>query len=452
MTKRKTTEEFINEAKEVHGDFYIYTEVDYKNSNTPICIICPIHGEFWQLPSEHLKGYGCKKCSDSKRRFTNEDIISKIQKVHGDKYITDKIQYINYHSKICLICPKHGEFWISPAKLLKGQGCPKCNKKGGKKVKVTIEDFKERCTKLYNGKYIYDEVYFDKLNDEVTIICPIHGRFKQKAKYHLQGNGCRKCADEERLKSFNDFIDEANKIHNNKYIYTKFKYVNSYTKGIIICPIHGEFLMSPKEHIGIYGKGCPKCGHKLPLSDEEWKTKANKKFNNFFQYKSPYINDSTEIVVSCPIHGDFTIMPNNHLQSLSGCPICSHEKNVSETKLYNSLSAKFPFCLFNKNCFNIIKRQELDIFSEKYKIAVEYQGQQHFVPIDYFGGEKTLERTKERDIQKIKKCSDNKIKLFHFTYDKNVDISNVPYKVYIDEEELFNDIQEYINEKERLNQ
>ncbi len=62
--KKKTRDQFIEKAKETHGDKYDYSKVDYKNSKTKICIICPEHGEFWQFPSNHLHGWGCIMCSE----------------------------------------------------------------------------------------------------------------------------------------------------------------------------------------------------------------------------------------------------------------------------------------------------------------------------------------------------------------------------------------------------
>ena len=58
-----TTEEFIKKAREVHGDKYDYSKVEYVNAQTPVVIICPKHGEFLQRPSHHTDGRGCKKCA-----------------------------------------------------------------------------------------------------------------------------------------------------------------------------------------------------------------------------------------------------------------------------------------------------------------------------------------------------------------------------------------------------
>ncbi len=65
---RKTKEQFIADAKAIHGDKYDYSKVEYITSAIKVCIICPIHGEFWQTPSKHLSNRGCPKCKASKQR------------------------------------------------------------------------------------------------------------------------------------------------------------------------------------------------------------------------------------------------------------------------------------------------------------------------------------------------------------------------------------------------
>ena len=113
-----TTEEFIKKAKEIHGNKYDYSKVEYKNTSTKVCIICPEHGEFWQTPNHHLQGHGCPKCKNEKirKRHTHNItiFIEKARKVHGDKYDYSKAEYINASTKVCIICPEHGEFWQTP--------------------------------------------------------------------------------------------------------------------------------------------------------------------------------------------------------------------------------------------------------------------------------------------------------------------------------------------------
>lgn len=127
MGKRLTTKIFIARAKEIHGDKYDYSEVEYVNYKTKVKIICPIHGEFWQTPREHLNGNGCQKCSGVQRMNTDLFIQRAIE-VHGDTYDYSKVKYTNNRTKVCIICPVHGEFWQSPDSHLLGCGCPKCHR------------------------------------------------------------------------------------------------------------------------------------------------------------------------------------------------------------------------------------------------------------------------------------------------------------------------------------
>ena len=128
-----TTEEFIKKAREVHGDKYDYSKVEYKGSREKICIICHKHGEFWQLPYDHLNGQGCTKCYDKEKRgksrqLTTEEFIKKAKGVHGDKYDYSKTNYVDSHTKVCIICPEHGEFWQKPTLHINQKcGCPTCS-------------------------------------------------------------------------------------------------------------------------------------------------------------------------------------------------------------------------------------------------------------------------------------------------------------------------------------
>ena len=110
MPKKLTTEEFIEKARGVHGDKYDYSKVNYINSKTKIYIICPIHGEFEQTPSNHLhknKPQGCPKCKKNKLRLikslTSEEFIAKAIEIHGNKYDYSKVKYINARKKVIMI-------------------------------------------------------------------------------------------------------------------------------------------------------------------------------------------------------------------------------------------------------------------------------------------------------------------------------------------------------------
>ena len=273
---RRTTEQFISEAKSVHGDKYDYSKVEYKNNNTKICIICPEHGEFWQNPATHLKGCGCAKCSGLEK-ITTEEFIEKAKAIHGDKYDYSKVEYVNAKTKVCIICPEHGEFWKLPYVHLKGQGCTLCsNRKLGDKKRITLEEFITKAKEVHGDRYDYSKVNYINTHTKVCIICPEHGEFWQEPKVHInQRCGCPYCFG--KIKSTKEeFIRNAKEVHGDKYDYSKVEYVNAHTKVCIICPEHGEFWQRPHGHLS--GKGCENCHY----------TTKSYKFNLLQEFESEY--------------------------------------------------------------------------------------------------------------------------------------------------------------------
>lgn len=146
--KKLTTEEFIEKARKVHGNKYDYSKVDYKNNKIKITIICPEHGEFQQIPPDHLFGAGCPKCPRN-RGLSAEEFLKKAREVHGDKYDYSKVEYNCKSTAVCIICPKHGEFFKTPKRFLSGSGCNKCLEEKSKskhKKRLTPRYWtKERC-------------------------------------------------------------------------------------------------------------------------------------------------------------------------------------------------------------------------------------------------------------------------------------------------------------------
>ena len=199
--KKINTEDFIEKAKEVHGDKYNYSKVKYVNNRTEVCIICPEHGEFWQKPFVHLKGNGCHKCSLNKKRnlFSDgrEKFIKKAKKVHNDKYDYSKVDYVNARTKVCIICPEHGEFWQTPyVHIISKYGCPKCGKKAASTNEaLSTEDFIEKAKQIHGDKYDYSEAQYKTSKSLIKIICPKHGEFWQTPDSHLHGSGCQRCSN-----------------------------------------------------------------------------------------------------------------------------------------------------------------------------------------------------------------------------------------------------------------
>ena len=159
-TKKLTTKEFVEKAKQIHGDRYDYSKVDYISAETKVCIICPEHGEFWHTPHAHLNGHRCPNCFGN-IKLTNEEFIKRSKEIHGDKYDYSKVDYISAETKVCIICPEHGEFWQTPHMHLSSQGCPNCNTSKNSKIVQKVEN------KLNDLKIIYEkEKTFDWLVDK----------------------------------------------------------------------------------------------------------------------------------------------------------------------------------------------------------------------------------------------------------------------------------------------
>lgn len=133
-----TKEKFLELAKNKHGNKYDYSSINYINYATKIKIVCPVHGQFEQVPKDHISGTGCPKCgrgqANKSETLTKNKFIEKANKAHFNKYNYSKVDYINNSTKVCIICPDHGEFWQTPANHLQGSGCPKCKLVGQTKL------------------------------------------------------------------------------------------------------------------------------------------------------------------------------------------------------------------------------------------------------------------------------------------------------------------------------
>ena len=125
LPKKKTRQEFIDKARQVHGDKYDYSRVEYINSYTKVKIICPIHDEFEQRPVHHLRGCDCPYCVTN-TKSSKEEFEEKARKIHGNWYNYDYVDYQTAHTLVTIVCPQHGPFEQKPNDHLNGIGCYKC--------------------------------------------------------------------------------------------------------------------------------------------------------------------------------------------------------------------------------------------------------------------------------------------------------------------------------------
>lgn len=318
------------------------------------------------------------------KKLTTEEFIEKAKSVHGSKYDYSKTDYLNSHTKVCIICPEHGEFWQEPGNHIKGCGCSKCGEIKSQTLKTrTTDEFISAAKLVHGSKYDYSKTIYNGCFENVTIICREHGEFTQRANDHLQGCGCPICAGNYKYTKA-EFVNKAKTVHGEKYDYSKSVYENIRTKICIIC-----------------------------------------------HNKDRYGNE----------HGEFWQTPTNHLRG-NGCPKCKTYR--LQTDLRNFLLTNGVEFVEQKT-FEWFKNKQgvktLDFFLPAYNVAIECQGIQHFFPTDFANkgtewADKKYEYTIENDKFKFKECQKRGIKIYYFS-DLGIDY---PYEVFEDKNKLFEKI------------
>jgi len=290
-------------------------------------------------------------------KLTTEEFITRVKKIHGDRYDYSKVNYISLDKKVLIIDENGFEHTIRPDNLISG------NKLNIRSV-IKKEDYlTHKFNTIHQGKYSYYNLNYK--NGVVTITCNTHGNFTQTVDNHLKGKGCPKCKGKNKTTS--DIIIEFNKIHKNKYDYSLVKYNGIKNKVTIICPKHGNFNQTPEEHIN----GC-------------------------------------------------------------GCPICKTskgEKYIAE--LLDSNNIKYiPQHRF-QNCKNILPLP-FDFYLPDFNTCIEYHGEQHYRPIQHFGGIKKFNLTKKRDAIKKEYCDNNWINLIivPFNQTSKLDITKLTHNFF----------------------
>ena len=360
--KKDTTDEFIEKARKVHGDKYDYSEVDYQGNKKKVKIICPTHGIFLKTPNDHLSGVGCRDCTSEERvkkqTKSLEDFIQDARKVHGDKYDYSEVNYQGSKVDVEIICPTHGIFLKKPLNHLSGQGCQKCSKEELRKKRTkSTEDFIQDARKVHGDKYDYSEVDYQGNNKKVKIICPTHGSFPQTPSVHLGGSGCDTCNREysyiKMRKSLEDFIQDARKVHGDRYDYSNVDYQGTNKKVNIICKKHDfEFPQSPANHLK--GNGCPICAE----------SKGEKYVAN--------------------------ILDNRNIEYVKG--------------------KRF------EDCRGFCRTLSFDFYLPDYNIFIEYDGRHHFKPVNLWGGDDNLKKQQMYDTIKNEYAKRNNIKLIRIPY------------------------------------
>jgi very-short-patch-repair endonuclease len=458
-TPSKTTEQFVSEARKVWGTKYDYSLVEYKGALKKVKII---HDGivYEQVAVQHLK-------AAPELKMNKEAFIIKSVRKWGAKYDYSLVEYKDCKTKVKIIHNETGKIYEQkPESHLRS--APEYLTK-----RLTKDEFIAKSNKKHNNKYRYTKSEYTLHKDKVIVTCPIHGDFKQVANSHLMGMGCKKCGDENRNRIFKpkytteDFIKIARQVWQNKYDYSLVEYKNAKTKikiiydGIVYEQYPSGHLKYPPERFLnqeiFLIKAKRKWGEKYDYSLVEFKTthhpikiiyqgiiyeqlpnnhlnyapeRRNVRtletfiqdskviHNNKYSYdKTEYLTDRHAVIITCPFHGDFKQRPGVHLRG-SGCKRCSEsfgEKKIA--KVLEDMGVEFNREHMFKD-LKVISYLKFDFFLPSLRTCIEFDGIQHYEPLEFFGGIKAYELLKERDLLKESYCEDNYIDLIRIRYDQ----------------------------------
>lgn len=298
------------------------------------------------------------------RKFTTESFIEKAKLIHGNVYDYSKTIYLSYTKKVEVYCTHCKKyFFVTPANHLCKRGCPYC-----KKIRLS----------------------------------------------------------EKNRKSQDAFINEAIKLHGNKYDYSEVVYVNNRTPVKIKCKKCGKYFLSiPSNHLA--GKGCKKCATsntslKLRLSLENFLKRAKMIHGDMYDYSEVELDGVEKPVkIFCKKHKIIFYQSPCHHYNGSGCPMCNipsiGEKHIAKYLTENKI--KFVQQKTFKECKDkaLLK---FDFYLPGSNTCIEYQGKQHYEIVDKFGGKEAFKIRKKHDNIKRKYCKKHNVVLVEIKYTDNI--------------------------------
>lgn len=217
-----------------------------------------------------------------------------------------------------------------------------------------------------------------------------------------------------------DFIEKAKTIHGNRYDYSKVEYVNAHTKVEIICSEHGSFFQIPTNHLDKI-HNCPSCTKNKKHTKESFIERSQLLHGTMYDYSLvEFVDMFTDVKIICPKHGIVIQQPRNHIRTC-GCTRCSYETKQSKPIVeMKEMLSSFNFESEKRfdNCRNV-KPLPFDLYIPMLNLCIEYDGRQHFEPIEHWGGIDGLLFTKTNDSIKNQYCNDNNINLLRIRYDED---------------------------------
>lgn len=242
----------------------------------------------------------------------------------------------------------------------------------------------------------------------------------------LKGHGCIECRKamihKKNGRKHNEYVEELIKI--NPYIIVLGEYINAKTPILHYCTIHDVEWNACPDSI-LHGCGCPECGKekigdRLRKSHDQYVNDVRNKNKNIIVV-GRYIDSQTPILHKCLKDGyEWMAKPTNILSGF-GCPKCSEskgEKKVGQWLYAHNIVYDYQKCF--DDCIDI-KPLSFDFYLPMYNVCIEYQGRQHYEPVEHFGGEEQFKVQQRHDQIKRDYCRKNNINLLEIPYYKDAE-------------------------------
>lgn len=345
---------------------------------------------------------------------THEEYIAEVAIVNPNIEVVDK--YINAKTKILHRCKIDGYEWFpSPSSVLSGRGCPSCRSRHISEILSKTHDEYVAELKIINPNIEVVEMY---VNSETKILhrCKLDGyEWRVCPSSILQGVGCPMCSDKVPYTT-ESYTNKMNILHPTIEVVGEYK--NNKTKVDLRCKIDGwEWSAYPKN--SFKGQGCPKCGGRISITHEEY-VDAVSMINKDLEVVGVFISKNTPILHRCKIDGYEWLVRPSHVLNGHGCPICN--RSVGERIVANYLD---EHCIYftPQYTFDECKNKRklpFDFYLNDINVCIEYDGIQHFKPVDIFGGDEYLQDVRNNDLIKTEYCFANNIPLLRIRYDEDI--------------------------------
>lgn len=352
------------------------------------------------------------------KRKTTEQYKREVYALVGDEYRVIG-EYVNNSTKILMLHVPYGHtFLMDPSHFLRGQRCPReRNMRIGKSESLSMHEIKARI--------------YDRLGDSYQVVSKRVVNHKLKVKhlkcgyvwetslFHIMNDtGCPKCSGNMH-KNTDIFKQEVYDLVGDEYT-VEGSYINAKTKIKLKHRFCGNtFEVTPDNFLR--GSRCPfekgiRISQKESMGLSQFKARVKELYGDSYEILSNYKNNRTKIKVKHKKCGNIFLIAPNHILSGEGCPYCKSSKGEISVmyvlKEYYGMKETEDFY----HGYVLQNKLHLDFYLPSFDLAIEYDGAQHYRPVDWFGGKASFDKQKKRDKLKDQYCKDHGIKLIRIPY------------------------------------